>query len=492
MRSRSRLLRRSVVLAAVLPVSGKWSASGPPERGAPGLPCPLPAGGWVATSIEAAPEPTRPRLAAWTGSRLLVVNQNGQGGLFDVCANRWSHISTEGVPRHLALYGDRLNYPPVAVGNYVVFLFSGTYGSISPLASTSSAVIYDIERNRWRVAKADGAPSPRADAVVAGTGREVLVWGGLGQRPDGRQVQLGNGARLDPGTGRWRPMSTVNAPSPRTASGAATVWTGTRLVIWDGGTPRIPPSPCPPGESCPLIGEGATYDPRADRWTAISSLGAPAKRNSAFALAHAKDVVIWGGSGKTDGGVLDVAKNRWQSIPPAPSGFDDPRFPRAYRVYVDGDHLVVVSPQMRAATFALGDRSWTLVQGHAPAFTGLLPDLAIDDPSVVIHVGCVVANAGVPTRHCLQTGWIARVNVDGPRWEAAHFPEQDGPPSVVGASTLWTGERLIVWGGFELVPDPDGRNGCEGVHRPCDPVSPMKQLFHREGGMLRPLFSPAD
>jgi len=92
----------------------------------------------------------------------------------------------------------------------------------------------------------------------------------------------------------------------------------------------------------------------------------------------------------------------------------------------------------------------------------------------------------------LQTGWIARVNVDASRWEAAHFPERDAPPSVVGASTLWTGDRLIVWGGFEPVPDPGGRTGCEGARRPCDPVSPTKALFHREGGMLRPLFSLAE
>jgi hypothetical protein len=57
---------------------------------------------------------------------------------------------------------------------------------------------------------------------------------------------------------------------------------------------------------------------------------------------------------------------------------------------------------------------------------------------------------------------------------------------------MWTGDRLIVWGGFEVVPDPGGRTGCEGAHRPCDPVSPTKPLFHRDGGMLSPLFTPAD
>ncbi len=495
---RSRLLRTLVVLPGALLVSGNWIGWAGPILGASGLPCPLPVGRWVATSLERAPEPTPRRLAAWTGTRLLVVNQNGEAGLFDVCANRWSRVSTEGVPRHLAMYGNRFGfdqkYPPVAAGNYVVFLYSGTSGNPSPFASESSAVIYDIERNRWRVAEADGAPSARADAVVAGTGREVIVWGGVAKLPDGRDVLRGDGARLDPATGRWRPMSTVNAPSPRTAAAAASVWTGTRLVIWDGGsTHRTRPDPCPPGESCWLIGDGAIYDPRADRWTSISSVDAPTARYGGFALAHSHEVVIWGGSGKTDGGVLDLHTNSWHPIPAAPSEFGEQRFgfPRAYRAYMDGTHLVVVSPQMRAAMFALGDRSWTPVQGHPPAFTGVLPDLVIDDPSIVIHDACEALGV-FTTRQCLQTGWIARVNVGIAHWEAAHFPVRGAPPSVFGALTLWTGDRLIVWSGSEIVPDPGGRNGCEGRQRPCDPATPAKVVFHREGGMLRPLFSPAD
>ena len=483
-------LRVLVGLAGAIPVSGRglgWAGPRPVE---PGLPCSLPVGAWVATSIAGAPEPTRPRLAVWTGSRLLVVNQNGSAGLFDVCANRWSHVSTAGVSPRLAMYGDRLNYPPIAVGNYVVFFFEDTLGSLAPVASNSSAIIYDIGRDRWRFAEAAGAPSPRRDAVVVGTGREVLVWGGFTHLPEGRDVQLGDGARLDPATGRWRPMATVNAPSPRTAAQAATVWTGVRLVIWDGGAaPRIPAHPCPAGEACPLVGDGAVYDPRADRWTPISPGGAPAKRNGAFALAHGHEVVIWGGAGKTDGGVLDLDRNAWQQLlPAAPADFGEGRFARAYRVYLDADHLVVVGP-MQTATLALRDHRWRIVQGHPPPANGFGPDLVIDDPRVMIHVGCYFGGV-VPTRRCFQMGWIARVNVELSRWEAAHFPERAAPPSVVGASTLWTGDRLIVWGGFELVPVPGGLNGCVGARRPCDPVTPTKSVFHREGAMLRPAFSP--
>ena len=107
MHLRSQLLRILAVLAASPLLSGNWTGRAVPMVGAPGLRCPVPVGDWVGTSVQGVPDPTRPRLAAWTGSRLLVVNQHGEGGLFDVCANRWSHVSTEGVPQQLALYGDR-------------------------------------------------------------------------------------------------------------------------------------------------------------------------------------------------------------------------------------------------------------------------------------------------------------------------------------------------------------------------------------------------
>lgn len=47
----------------------------------------------------------------------------------------------------------------------------------------------------------------------------MLVWGGFA------------GARYDPATDSWAPMTTLGAPSVAIPG----VWTGSRLIVWDKG-----------------------------------------------------------------------------------------------------------------------------------------------------------------------------------------------------------------------------------------------------------------
>src|SRR5690606_26383253 len=88
------------------------------------------------------------------------------------------------------------------------------------------------------------------------TGTEMLIWGGY----DGAGGNtLNNGARYNPSTNVWTPISTTNAPSARGEHSA--VWTGDRMIIW-GGEDFFAP-----------IDTGASYDPMTNTWTAISMTG---------------------------------------------------------------------------------------------------------------------------------------------------------------------------------------------------------------------------
>jgi hypothetical protein len=68
---------------------------------------------------------------------------------------------------------------------------------------------------------------------------------------------MGDGAQYDPAADRWTPISSVNAPSPRTE--ATVAWTGRKLIVM-GGAPDVGGQP---------FHDGGVYDPAADRWTPL-------------------------------------------------------------------------------------------------------------------------------------------------------------------------------------------------------------------------------
>lgn len=104
---------------------------------------------------------------------------------------------------------------------------------------------------QWKPIGTTGGPGRRAYSVVAWTGHELLVWGGL---PFGIDTAWQNsGWRYDPGTDSWSPMSPTNAPSARQFPVGA--WTGSKLVIWGGHKPAGSPD---------SLQTGASYDPATD------------------------------------------------------------------------------------------------------------------------------------------------------------------------------------------------------------------------------------
>src|SRR5437773_8209596 len=70
--------------------------------------------------------------------------------------------------------------------------------------------IYNLESNTWRVISQNGAPSPRWFHSAVATGKELLVRAG---RAYSYQANTYNdGARYDPETDTWRPISRLAAP----------------------------------------------------------------------------------------------------------------------------------------------------------------------------------------------------------------------------------------------------------------------------------------
>jgi hypothetical protein len=444
---------------------------------------------WTATSATDAPTPVARMLSVWTG-KVLVVFGAADGGVFDPCANTWRRASIDGMPPQLPAYQDSLPYPPVVVGTRIVVLFPGTMGHPSAEASTISAAVYDLAADEWTTVPVGGAaPAPREQGAVVSTGTELILWSGVvtDQTDGGTGFRhLADGARLDPTAGRWKPMAAAGAPVGRSRAGA--LWTGSRFVVVGGNT-QTNPSTCDVNGTCDPAAAGGVYDPTGDSWLAIPTDGAPRLGPVPYVRWNGKRAVVWRDTTAGGHGIYDPAANRWEPMPAPPGLPSGTRWPLL--AWLDGDRFGVADSLTAAAVYDLTTSTWTPVAAAKLPASGAISPPILGNDRLFESIG-TPGTLGTTSLASVQGGWIARVDVAKARWEVATLPVAASPVSLVGI-LVWTGDRLVDWGGQHWVPDPTGANGCEHVQTGfgCDPVVPMKTIYESGGGLLSPTFAPA-
>src|SRR5581483_7594729 len=94
---------------------------------------------------------------------------------------------------------------------------------------TLPSVRYHPETDNWLPVSGETSMGRRQSLSVVGTGREVLVWGGRLYGAGARPAQnFQDGARYDPQTDSWAPISATDAPEGRW--GHSSAWTGTEMI----------------------------------------------------------------------------------------------------------------------------------------------------------------------------------------------------------------------------------------------------------------------
>ncbi len=283
----------------------------------------------------------------------------------------------------------------------------------------------------WTPTAVNGAPAGRAGATAVWTGSEMIVWGGY----DGTNW-LGSGGAYDPVLDVWSPVSSVAAPTPR--GNHTAVWTGARMLVWGGydGTNRLD--------------TGGSYDPVADQWTPTSVVAAPSGRERHTAVWTGTRMIVWGGTigqappacdgERADGGVYDPATDTWSPV--GTTGAPMSRY--AHVAVWDGDAMIVWGGQNDSVL-------------HSQCFFGYLNDGGRYDPASGswLPVTLVGAPGGANGQDAVWTG--SRMIVWG--GDATHSGQYDpvgdtwapvastGAPTTSGASAVWSGSRMIVWGG---------------------------------------------
>lgn len=209
------------------------------------------------------------------------------------------------------------SWEPIALPTDVTFIWGHTatwtgtevvvWGGIKGDGTSHNNRRYDPALDQWEFVTTIGAPSPRMGHTATWTGTELIVWGGRGE---GASDFYDDGARYDPATNSWTPMSTVDAPSAR--NGHTAVWTGTELIVWAGGRDQ---------NARTLT--GGRYNSSTDTWTPMSTINAPARRFKHHAVFDGQRMIIWGGEVDdggfpvwvSDGGVYDPASDVWTPLP---------------------------------------------------------------------------------------------------------------------------------------------------------------------------------
>ena len=282
----------------------------------------------------------------------------------------------------------------------------------------------------WTTDSLDEGP-PRALHTAVWTGNQMIVWGGHDNDGDaGYGFRLSTGNRYDPVTSNWSPTSLIGAPTARDEQTA--VWTGSEMIVWGG--------LADPGDV--YLGTGGRYDPVTDSWAPTSTVGAPFPRHSHTAVWTGSQMIVWGGDTNT-GGRYDPATDSWTPTSIA----DAPALRRTHTAVWTGSEMIVWGGFSSGFGFVdTGGRydpvsdSWmpTSLAGapsarelHTAKWTG----------SLMIVWGGFSGDPGSPYQ---KTG--ARYDPVSDSWTPTLL--LPAPSRRVAHTAVWTGNEMIVWGGF--------------------------------------------
>jgi len=300
------------------------------------------------------------------------------------------------------------------------------------LQTLASGARYDPLTDAWSETSTVNAPERRAGHTALWTGDEMVVWGGLNAN---YSTSLGTGGRYDPLLDSWTPTSLAGAPSPR--DGHSAVWTGNRMIVWGGFEDAR--------DINTTLGDGASYDPAADAWTAVSTVSYPAARRDHSAVWTGDRMIVWGGNlgqgGVNIGGRYDPASDTWSPI------------------------STVNAPSPRWRHVAAWTGSEMIVWGGLDTlYSDSHDDGARYDP--VADTWTRMSMTGAPSRRSAASGvwtgsqlivWGGTFYGDELRTGGRYDPATDtwtpttlaGAPEARGGHTaVWTGDRMIVWGGY--------------------------------------------
>ena len=410
---------------------------------------------WTATSKTGAPSARKGHSAVWTGTQMIVWGgPDNRGGRYNPATDVWTATSRSNAP------SARTGHAAVWTGN-LMLIWGG--GSSSGFPQYGGGGRYNPNTDTWTDMTAAGAPYKRINMAFVWTGSRLIVWGGrtFFTQADcsavgppncqpGINYYWNDGARYNPATDAWAPVSSSGLDWRELA---ATVWTGTEMLVWGGDE----------GDQI-TYNDGARYNLSSDTWSPIKLNGAPAVRTSPSAVWAGNRMVVWGGLGGffndiplDSGGRYDPSTDSWSPV--AFSAAPAARF--NHTAVWTGSRMIVFGGDGGADY--LGDA--VRYNPSADTWSATFPALVGSEPSERQSASAVwtgtemIVWGGEYQGTYLQSG--GRFDPILNNWTQTRLP---GAPSArINHTAVWTGKEMIIWGGVDQAETATGAR--------LDPVS---------------------
>jgi hypothetical protein len=271
-----------------------------------------------------------------------------------------------------------------------------------------------------------------------------------GDTGDDENVPRLDGASYDPRTDRWTVVPLDPRDVGRTLHSA--VWTGHEMIVWAGKMEKVAEP-----------WNGARYFP-GNGWSQISTVNEPPATTFGHSAVWADDrMIVWGGLRNARhlateaGAIYDPRRAVWR-----PMTLTDVPGPRGYHAAVwTGAEMIVwggVSTSLRLTTVVLNDggRYDPKTDRWTPVYTG-----GSGGPRAY-HAGVWAENPDRPGGRLIVWGGMDQVVSEATRTlggGALYDPTADrwSPQMIAGApsprafaTAVWTHRQMILWGGVAV------------------------------------------
>jgi N-acetylneuraminic acid mutarotase len=291
---------------------------------------------------------------------------------------------------------------------------------------------YNPVTKKWVLLNPENGPNTSAGTAVW-TGEEMIVWGG---------PETDAAARYNPRTDTWTRINQQGAPTSSASYSA--IWTGTEMIIWGGSSGTF--------GNVKYSQDGAAYNPATDKWRPLSTIGAPAERVGHVAFWTGSEMLIWGGYNMKsnithylpDGARYDPVNDIWKPIVPSIA-----QAPYSTRAVWTGKEMIVWTGAGGGARYDPVSDTWRGISSKgSPGGTGA--QTAVWTGSrMIVWLGVV----GSPTLQITADAGAAYDPISDTWTPIAG----DNAPSVrYDSSAVWTGSRMLIWGGTYTGEDEHG------------------------------------